>query len=238
VARDEGTDDGSSGLRVASGEADPASTQEGFIVETLAWCAEVFQARRVRFLRPRDAHGWTVYTRYGDSLSTHEADYAEAAMARTVGLGRQPLVVTRPRVSRPGTDNLRPISVSSYLGIPLICQDQLAGVIECAGGETSAVEAALRSALPHLDLAGQRLLFDPALRGVPEVTAGTQCVLGGGVRLGGTVTLSADELAFVSAIDGATTVAVAAAAASLTVDAARAMATSLIARGLLEVAGP
>ncbi|HUH06543.1 MAG TPA: GAF domain-containing protein, partial [Egibacteraceae bacterium] len=149
---DKGTDAADAGPGV-----DPSShvahSREEFISETLDWCAELFRSQRARFVRPTESGGWIVYTRQNNVLSTHEADYAEAAMARAVGLGRHPLVVTRPRVTRPGTTDLRPISVSSYLGIPLISQDRLVGVIECAGEARPDIEAALQVALPRLELA-------------------------------------------------------------------------------------
>lgn len=211
------------------------SARDAFIADTLDWCSEVFRSNRARFISPTGAGSWIVYTRRDGTLTTHQADYAEAAMARTVGLARHPLVVSRPRVTRPGTTDLRPISVHGYLGIPLICQDRLAGVIECAGEVRPDMEAALLSALPRLEQAGARLLYDPALAERPSVTPETTCDLSSGVWSTGGIDIAPEELAFLAAISGPTTIAAAAEAASLDPITALTLAESLLQRGLLEI---
>lgn len=209
--------------------------QEAFISETLAWCAELFHTTRTRFIRPLDAGTWIVYTRQRDSVLTHAADHAEIAMAYTVGLGRQPLFVTRPRISRADGSGLRPIALTSYLGIPVICQDRLVGVIEFAGEIRSDFEIALDEALPKLQSAGQRLLFDPILNARIDVTPETFCTLDAFVWTASSVLLSGDELTFVSQIIGPTTVSDAAAAADMDSNLAVTIASGLAERGLLAV---
>lgn len=209
--------------------------QEAFIAETLDWCADLFRTSRARFIRPLDAGTWIVYTRQGDSVVTHAADYAEIAMAYTVGLGRNPLLVTRPRISRADGTALRPIALTSYLGIPVVCQDRLVGVVEFAGEVRSDFERALDDALPRLQTAGQRLLFDPVLNARIDVTPETFCTLDAFVWTVSSVSMSAEELAFASQIIGPTTVSDAAAAADLEVDVAVSIARRLAERGVLAV---
>ena len=209
--------------------------QEAFISETLTWCADLFQTTRARFIRPLDVGTWIVYTRQKDTVTTHAADYAEIAMAYTVGLGRQPLAVTRPRISRADGGGLRPIALTSYLGIPVVCQDRLVGVVEFAGEVRADFEMALHEALPRLHSAGQRLLFDPALNARNEVTPETFCTLDAFVWTSNSVSMTGEEFAFVSQIIGPTTVFDAAFAADLDVEIAVGLARGLAERGVLAV---
>jgi GAF domain-containing protein len=209
--------------------------QEAFITETLAWCADLFRTTRARFIRPLDAGTWIVYTRQRESVVTHAADHAEIAMAYTVGLGRQPLSVTRPRISRADGSGLRPIALTSYLGIPVVCQDRLVGVVEFAGEVRSDFEYALNEALPKLQTAGQRLLFDPMLNARIEVTPETFCTLDAFVWTVDTVSLTSDELRFAAQLIGPTTVSDAASAADMDIDDAVEVARRLAERGLLAV---
>jgi len=211
-----------------------AGTQEEFIAQTLNWCAELFGASRARFIRPLESGAWIVYTRQNASILTHLADEAEIAMAYTVGLSRQPLVVTRPRISRIDGSGLRPIALKSYLGIPIICQDRLVGVIEFAGDVRSDMESALYSAAPRLANAGTRLLFDPGLQRRPSVTADTVVQLAGGIWSRGDIVITPAEFHFLAAITDHMTVASAAEAADIEIDEAVARAGELIDRGLLE----
>jgi GAF domain-containing protein len=210
-----------------------APTPEAFIERTLAWCCDIFRASRARFVRPLESGAWIVYTRQREALTTHEGDAAEIAMAYTVGLARHPLVAMRPRVSRPNGSEVRPIALHAYVGVPVICQDRLVGVIELAGDVQPDVESALTTARPRLDNFGERLLFDPELWHRPPLEADSACVLDGAARCRGAVTLSAEELRLVAAMSGPTTVADAAAAAELDTERAVAIANGLQTRGII-----
>ena len=217
-------------------DQDLAETQEQFIAQTLAWCAELFGATRARFIRPLESGAWIVYTRRkeAESILTHMADQAEIAMAYTVGLSKQPLVVTRPRISKADGSGLRPIALKTYLGIPIVCQDRLIGVVEFAGDVRPDMESALYSAAPRLTNVGERLLFDPGLRRKRGAIAPeTAIALAGGVWARGDITLSAEELTFLAAVNGQTTVASAATTANLDPARAVALVDELIERGLL-----
>ncbi len=216
-------------------DQDLAETQEEFIAQTLNWCAELFGASRARFIRPLETGAWIIYTRQSGSVLTHMADQAEIAMAYTVGLSRQPLIVTRPRISKIDGSGLRPIALKSYLGIPIVCQDRLIGVIEFAGDVRSDMESALYSAASRLANVGERLLFDPGLRRKRgAIAAETSVVLSGGVWARGDIIISPEEFTFLAAISCPTTIADIAAAAGLDTDRAISMADDLIERGLIE----
>ena len=215
-----------------------AKTQEEFIAQTLEWCSELFGASRARFIRPLESGPWVVYTRQKDkpSVLTHMADQAEIAMAYMVGLGKQPLVVTRPRISNSDGSGLRPIALKSYLGIPIVCQDRLVGVIEFAGDIRPDMESALYSAAPRLANVGERLLFDPALHRRREpVTPDTSVVLAGSVWSRGDVVINPEEMTFLAAIAGQTTIASVTSAANLDPGRAIAIAGELIDRGLIAI---
>jgi hypothetical protein len=213
-----------------------AATQEEFIAQTLTWCGDLFGASRARFIRPLESGAWIVYTRQQESVLTHMADQAEIAMAYTVGLSRQPLVVTRPRISRLDGSGLRPIALKSYLGIPIICQDRLVGVIEFAGDVRSDIEAALYSASTRLINAGERLIFDPSLRRTQgELSPETSVVLSGGIWARGDVVISPAEMPFLAAISGPMTLATIATTTGLDTEHIIALAEELIERGLIEV---
>jgi GAF domain-containing protein len=223
------------GASVSEADEHVAATREEFIAETLAWCAEVFGVTRVRFVRPLEAGGWRVYTRQGESIVTHAADYAESAMAYTVGLGRQPLLVTRPRISRVDGSGLRPIALSSYLGIPIVVQDRLIGVIEFAGEVRPDMESALYTALPHLANAGARMLHDPKLTQRPEITLQSLLVLDAATWTTGDIVLTPEELAFLARVIGPTAVNDIAGATGIEPVRAVELAIELAQRGLVAV---
>lgn len=215
-----------------------AETQEEFIAQTLGWCAELFGASRARFIRPLESGAWIVYTRQQEKAAvlTHLADHAEIAMAYTVGLSKQPLVVTRPRIAKLDGSGLRPIALKSYLGIPIVCQDRLIGVIEFAGDVRPDMESALYSAAPRLANVGERLLFDPGLRRRrAAITSATSVSLSGGVWARGDIVITPDEMTFLAAISGTMTVAAIASAANVAPDRALEMTNQLIERGLVAV---
>lgn len=151
------------------------------VLDVLRQCAATFGIPRVRFLRQNPAGDWIVHTMQQDTLITHTADYAESAMGWMVALSRFPLRVTRPRITSPGGEHVRPIAVTNYLGIPVLCSDQVVGVIELAGkidGDPSHQVEAVSGIIADL---GRRLMHDPEMQPCP-VTLGpdTRCSLAGG----------------------------------------------------------
>lgn len=225
---------------VGLGDAMPAfdehaETQEQFIAQTLNWCADLFGASRARFIRPMESGAWLVYTRLKDTASilTHMADPAEVAMAYTVGLGRQPLVVNRPRIANLDGSGLRPIALKTYLGIPIVCQDRLVGVVEFAGDIRPDMESALYSSISRLANVGERLLFDPGLRHRTPIWSETTISLSGAVWARGDVVISAEELIFLSAVTGPMTVAAIASSAGIERGRASDLANDLAERGLV-----
>jgi GAF domain-containing protein len=215
-----------------------AGTEEEFIAQTLGWCAELFGASRARFIRPLESGNWVVYTRQQgrDGVLTHMADQAEIAMAYTVGLSKQSLVVTRPRISHIDGSGLRPIALKSYLGIPIVCQDRLVGVVEFSGEVRPDMESALYSAAPRLANVGERLLFDPALRRHRgKLTPDSSVALAGGVHARGAIQITAEELGFLSAINGPTTLATIASSSGIAIERATTLAGELRERGLISI---
>jgi GAF domain-containing protein len=213
------------------------AAQRALIAETLDWCASHFGTARARFLRPLASGGWSVFTRQHDTLAQHDADEAEAAMAWNVGLSRQPLLVTRPRVSHLDGSGLRPIALTSYLGIPVVVQDRLVGVVECAGDVRSDIESALYTALPRLARFGSRLLYDPALQPRPAITPETIITANSEVWSSAPLTLTASELSLLMALDGTLSAATVAEAAGLDTDRALSLIETLLERGLVAVSG-
>lgn len=216
-------------------DGDSTKRQEALISETLSWCCERFGTPRARLVRPVDGGRWIVYTRQRDTLITHAADYAEIAMAYTVGLGRQPLVVTKPRVSHADGSNLRPIALTGYLGIPMICQDRLIGVVELSGEIRPDMERALFSAIPHLQSTAERLIFDPSYTRRATITRDSTIALSSAIWTTIEITLTDEDMRLLSIIDGSITIADAARAAELDDDRAVELAVSLVERGLIDV---
>ncbi len=219
-------------------DQDLAETHEEFIAQTLSWCTEVFQSSRARFIRPIDNGAWVVYTRHKEngSVLAHLADQAEIAMAYTVGLSKQPLVVSRPRISKSDGSGLRPIALKSYLGIPLVCQDRLIGVIEFAGDIRPDMDAALYSASNRLANVSERLLFDPGLRRRKQpITLDTTVILAGGVWSRGNIVIQPEEMRFLAAITHSMSVAAIAETSEIDPDRALSLTNELLERGLLAV---
>lgn len=213
-----------------------ARTREELIAQTLGWCADLFGASRARFIRPMPSGDWVIYTRQQESVLTHMADWAEIAMAYTVGLSRQPIVVNRPRISRIDGSGLRPIALKTYLGIPVICQDRLVGVVEFAGDVRPDIDSALYSAMPRLANAGERLIFDPGLERRPQaIGPDTRISLTAAVWSRGDITITPEELSLLAAITGPTTVASAASIANLDIERAIELASGMLNRGLVQI---
>ena len=215
--------------------APPANTEAELVAQTLAWCATLFGVDSARMVRPLPFGRWAVVTWRRDGVLAYAADYAEVSMAWLVGLNRAPLVVSRPRVAQPDGSNVRPISTKTYVGLPLLCQDQLVGIIEVAGDLKVDVDATVPRALPRLALVAQRIVHDPLLRLAPLVMPETVCQLDGGVAFGGEIVLSVNERRFVAAVSGALNVTSISAAAGLELRDALPIAAGLLARGLLSI---
>lgn len=172
------------------------------ILDVLRQCASTFGIQRARFLRQTAGGSWQVHALQQEALVSHMADYAESAMGWTVALSRFPLRVTRPRITSPTGEQVRPIAVTTYLGIPVLCGDLLVGVIELAGridGDPAQQVDALSGIIADL---GNRLVHDPQLQPLPVVSLDSECRLDGGNWSGGEIELSPREWEVVSAIAG------------------------------------
>lgn len=204
----------------------------------LTWCSQQFGTPRPRFVRLLTEDSWIVQTIVQDKIVVQPADWAEIAMTWTVGLSRRPLRVTRPRVSMVGTDGLRPIAVTNYIGIPVLCRDQLVGVIEMAGQILPDVELALARAEERLSRFAERLVHDASLRAEPLMTADTECELAGGFATVDRIVLAPEEWDFVIALDGPMRLADIAERAGIDEDRVSDVARSLVRRGLIAARTP
>ena len=169
------------------------SAEIPLILETLRHCAAAFGTDRARFVRQLPGGEWTVHTLQHDAIISHSADRAEIAMAWTVGLSRFPMRVTRPRVTEPDGSGIRPIAVTSYLGIPILCCDQFVGVIELAGTVKGDLERTLDVLGVELTRFGYRLTHDPSIRAEPHIDLDVECRLDGGFWSPNELKLSDDE---------------------------------------------
>lgn len=179
-----------------------SQTEQQIVQATLEWCSEVFGTPRARFVRRYPDGSWMVHSVVQGKLVGQAADRAEIAMAWMVGLTRHPLRVTRPRVTTFDGAGVRPIAVTNYLGIPIICRDEFMGVIEAAGNVKPEADMLLPLAEKRLQAFAERLVHDPALRFDPLVDADTLCELGGGSPNLHTINLTGRELALLDALDG------------------------------------
>lgn len=213
----------------------PAHTEADLIAQSLAWCAGLFGVESSRLVRSLPSGGWAIVTWRRDGILAYAADYAEVAMTWMVGLARQPLIVNRPRVMQPDGGNVRPISAKTYVGVPIMCQDQLIGVVEIAGDLRVDVESTVAQALSRLTLVAQRIVHDPSLRPAPLVTPETRCALDGGVAFSDEMILTLDERRFLFALTGALTIAEISVASGIELRDALPVAAGLTNRGLLTI---
>jgi hypothetical protein len=217
-------------------ERNPLGKASDFIGQTLTWLAEQFGTRTARLLRPLPSGGWLVTTHRRDGTLTYPADDSEVAMAWMVALGRQPLTVTRPRVAQRDGSGMRPISAKTYLGLPVICQDELVGVIELAGDLQGDPDQLMHQAQPRIVNFARRLVHDPALDDEePALSLTARVALDGGMWCLGEVELNADEVRFLAAVNGTTVLDLVREANDFSVDYTFALARALIKRGLLAV---
>lgn len=177
-----------------------SSAEMPIIVDALRQCAATFGTERARFMRQLPSGDWTVHTLHQGSVTSHTADQAEIAMAWMVGLSRFPIRATRPRVTQPDGSGVRPIAVTSYLGIPVLCQNHCAGVIELAGSIRSDLERTLDLLSETLARLGCRLTHDPAVRASQHIDLDVECGLDGGFWSPNDITLDAEEWAVLSVL--------------------------------------
>jgi hypothetical protein len=159
-------------------------------------------------------------------------------MAWAVALSREVFVASRPRVTTFDGSGIRPIAVTSYIGIPVLCQQGLAGVIEAAGELRPEAERNARHALERLEAFATRLVFDPGLRAAPRVTATTECELSANLGATGRGRLSSLEWRFVSAVRDAMTIGELAEATGLDEELACDLARGLVSRGFITLRTP
>ena len=174
----------------------PASDQR-YVAETLEWIAGELGTKRARFVRLLPTGVWIVQTVVQGKIVAQPADRAEIAMAWSVGLSRDIYSASRPRVMTFDGGGIRPIAVTTYIAIPVLCQQGLAGVIEAAGELKPGAERIARAASERLADFATRLMFDPGLRSEPRITMDTECDITAGLSSNNFTHLSAAEWEFV-----------------------------------------
>ncbi|RIK43644.1 MAG: hypothetical protein DCC58_09325 [Chloroflexi bacterium] len=212
-------------------------TESDLIAATLAWSARRFGAHAARFVRPTASGGWLVVTWMNDAISVHPADAAEAAMAWMVALGRTHLLVGKPRVASLEDRGLRPIAARNYLGLPVICQDRVLGVIEVAGELRPDVAAAAAAAQDDINRFALRLGYDPSLQPLQALAPESRVVLSSGAWIDPQVTVSADALRFAAALVGDATIEDVAASTGMCLDRCLDIARDLARLGLIDIVG-
>jgi hypothetical protein len=210
-----------------------SQTEQEVVQVTISWCAEVFGTPRARFVRRYPDGAWVVHSVVHGKLVSQAADRAEIAMAWTVGLARQPLRVTRPRVTTFDGAGVRPIAVTNYLGIPVICGDEFMGVVEAAGCVSPELDWSLPLVQERLKALAERLVHDPVLRFDPVVDADMLCELAGGTQSMLSINLTGQELALLSALAGPTRLADLASETGLAVADVVGIARGLVTRNLV-----
>lgn len=184
----------------ASSRRKTSSPETPVIADALRQCAATFGIERARFMRQLPAGEWVVHTLHQNSITSHTADHAEIAMAWMVGLSRFPVRVTRPRVTQPDGSGIRPIAMTSYLGIPVLCQNHLAGVIELAGSAKGDLERTLDLLSEMIARVGYRLVHDPSILALQHIDLDVECELAGGFWSPNAIALDADQWTVVAAL--------------------------------------
>ena len=177
----------------------PASDQR-YVAETLHWIAAELGTKRARFVRLLPSGIWIVQTVAQGKIVAQPADRAEIAMAWSVGLSRDIYSASRPRVMTLDGQGIRPIAVTTYIAIPVLCQQGLSGVIEAAGELKPGAERIARAATERLAEFATRLMFDPGLRSGPRITLDTECEIAAGLNSSSCTQLSAAEWEFIGTI--------------------------------------
>lgn len=184
----------------------PASDQR-FVADTLDWIAAELGTKRARFVRLLPTGVWIVQTVVQGKIVAQPADRAEIAMAWSVGLSRDIYSASRPRVTTADGQGIRPIAVTTYIAIPILCQQGIAGVVEAAGELKPGAERIAHAATERLTEFATRLMFDPSLRSGPRITSDTECDIAAGLNSSSCTQLSATEWEFIGTIMGAKTIA-------------------------------
>lgn len=205
------------------------------IMDALTQCAAAFGTQRARFMRQSPDGEWVVHRLHQGSVTLHIADQAEVAMAWMVGLSCVPIRATRPRVTQPDGGGTRPISMSGYLGIPILCQNQFAGVIELAGSITDDLERTLDGLSETLTRLGYRLTHDPSIRAAQHVDLDVECGLDGGFWSPNAMMLEPDEWAVLSVMGSPASLREIAGRVSLPDDRLIDVIHALVSRGLVSV---
>lgn len=205
------------------------------IVDALSRCSTAFGTDRARFMRQTAGDGWTVHTLHQGSVTSHPADQAEIAMAWLVGLSRSSVRVTRPRVILPDGGGVRPISTTSYLGVPVVCQNHFAGVIELSGSDVDDLDRVLGRLDDTLASLGYCLIHDPAIRAPRHIDLDAKCRLDGGFWSRSEVTLDADEWSVLSLVGSSTSLRDAVASLTLSEERLIDVVHSIVSRGLVSV---
>ncbi len=220
--------------RVSGSPQRSASTSEtSIIMDVLDQCATAFGIERARFTRQLVGGAWTVHTLQHGMVTSHTADQAEIAMAWMVGLSRFPIRVTRPRVAQPDGSGIRPIAISNYLGIPVVCQNHFAGVIELAGSIQGDLERALDRLGETLDRFGYRLTYDPSIRAQQHIDMDVECGLSGGFWNPNRINLTDDEWSVLAVMGAPAPLRDLSGKLSLTSEQLVEVTRSLVARGLI-----
>ena len=166
----------------------------------LELCSTTFGTERARYIRQLQSGEWQVHSLKSDLVVTHQADYAEIAMAWAVGLSRFPIRVTRPRITDLDGGSVRPIAVTTYFGIPVLCGDHLVGVIELAGNVAGDLLRTLETVAVELERFGNRMIHDPSLRAPQQIDIECECWIDGGCWSHGRIEITSDEWRLLSEI--------------------------------------
>ena len=199
---------GTSQLRVSAGTTTllnrwgTPATDQRYVAETLEWIASELGTERARFIRLLPTGVWIVQAIVQGKVVAQPADRAEIAMAWAVGLSREIYSASRPRVTTFDGSGVRPIAVTTYIAIPLLCQQGLAGVIEAAGELKPGAERIARAAEDRLRDFTTRLMFDPGLRTEPRIGLDTECDITSGLSSTSFTQLSSSEWQFIGSLIG------------------------------------
>ncbi len=215
----------------------PASDQR-YVVETLEWMAKELGTKRARFVRLLPSGIWIVQTVVQGKIVAQPADRAEIAMAWAVSLSRDVYSASRPRIMTIDGGGIRPIAVTTYIAIPVLCQQGLAGIIEAAGALKPGAERIARAAKDRIAEFATRLIFDPGLRSEPRITLETECDIAAGLNSSSCTQLSSREWEFIGTIMEAKKLTEIVDELGWTEQQAIKIAKNLVARGMITVRTP
>ncbi len=214
------------------------ATDQHFVATTLDWIGEELGAKRPRFVRLLPSGVWIVQTAVQGKIVAQAADRAEIAMAWSVGLSRDIYSASRPRVTTADGQGIRPIAVTTYIAIPVLCQQGVAGIIEAAGELKPGAERIAHAATGRLADFATRLMFDPGLRTEPRITPDTECDVAAGLNSENCNKLSDTEWEFVCTITETKTIAEIAEQLEWPEEQVIGVAKELVGRGMITVRTP